>query len=328
MNKFYSIAIGLGLLCNFAGFAGTRHVVQFAPTVGAYYGFDMKRFVDVADKIHFGKPSYLARKGIISSDAEATYNDILNVIALKEENFVQVSRFKARVKSLDELKKDSGYAFTNKISTIMHEMAHAEMDKFIQENETAEDKKLNDVLLKEVKPWIKRNSKRSSSIGVYELHGYFVGQIIETMSADISDIFMYNGVNSFNDKFFPARNMKKKAVEDSLEDFKKLYVPERNADKSYGERLSVGYIWIKGKELELKGPENDPFKDEWYQALWDHFAHFYKPPTNIRELTEHLNENHYLMEKLVEYRAQLHEELNSKDESEDQPEPFDDINKE
>ncbi|MCO4781442.1 MAG: hypothetical protein KC646_03905 [Candidatus Cloacimonetes bacterium] len=328
MNKFLIYGFTFMFVSSLSTFAGTRHVVEFAPSVGAYFGFDMTRFVNVADKIHFGKPSYLARKGIISSDAEATYNDILNVIALKEDNFVQVSRFKARVKSLQELKRDSGHSFSIKIDTIMHEMAHAEMDKFIQEDKTPQDRKLNRVLVKEVKPWIKRNSKRSSSIGVYELHGYFVGQIIETMNADIGDIFMYNGVNSFNDKFFPARNMKKKAVEDSLEEFTNLYVPERNANKSYGERIKVGYIWVKGKELELKGPENDPFKDEWYQALWDHFAHFYKPPTNITELTQHLNENHYLMKKLVEYRTQLHEELNAFDEQENQTEPFADLNQE
>ncbi|MCJ8346290.1 hypothetical protein MJH12_12165 [bacterium] len=294
-------------------FSATRHVVKFAPSVAKYFGFQMDRFVDVASEIHFAKPSFLARMGIINADAEASYNSKLNVIELRESNFVKVSRFKARVKSVEELKADAGYMFSVKISTIMHEMAHAEMDHFILKKVSNQDKKLADILKKEVKPWIKRNSKLSSSIGIYELHGYFVGQIIETMHNDMGDIYLYNGINSYSGKFFAGKLMKQKAKELPLEEFTQLFVPESRADISYGDRIRVGYIWVKGKEIELKSTGNDPFKDEWYQALWDHFSYYYQPVQNIRELTAYLNQTHSLKEELVEYRTKLHQEQNQEE---------------
>ncbi|PCJ16362.1 MAG: hypothetical protein COB02_16500 [Candidatus Cloacimonadota bacterium] len=307
-------------------FSKARHVVNFSPSVAKQFGFDMTRFNEVAAQIHFGSPSLLNQWSIINASAEATYNDILNILEVKKELYI-FKNGKGTLMSLNQLKKKYQYAYTVKVDTIFHEMAHAEMDKFIEEGKTPQDKKLYNVLKNEVKPWIKRNSKRSSSIGIFELHGYFIGQIIETMFADIGDIYLFNGINIYQSKFFAGRNIKKKATELSLEEFIKLLIPKRRAKKLYRDRIEVGYVWVKGKEIELKGSSKDPFKKEWFQAIWDHFEYFYNPPTNIQELTQHLAKDFPLKEKLIEYRKKLHEEQNKQEDSQDQ-DLFNDLNQE
>jgi hypothetical protein len=293
--------------------ADRRNVELFAQSMEKEFGFNMNRFMDVSSKIKFGTESLLKQWGVINNYAEASYNDALNILEVKKELNKKVSFMKGRILTVSELKAAFKFAYTVKIDTIFHEMAHAEMDVFIEEKETPEDKKLYNILKNEVKPWFKKHFKASSKICFWEVHGYFVGQVIETLYSDMGDIAMYNGINQFQNKGFPAKFVKDNAATMDLNEFQKFHPPvsHRNFGVDYRDRIKVPTVWVRGKTIDISSIKDDPFKDEWYQALWDHFAFHFDPPKNISELTEQMNKYHSCLEVLKQYRKQYWEEVHS-----------------
>lgn len=256
------------------------------------FWFDLSRFLDTADRIHLAQPSLLERWGIINSEAAASYNSFLNTIILKPEAVSRDVKGKLRIATIPELRERNAAASVV-VSTIFHEIAHGEYDVFVERGATPEDERLYRVLQQEVLPWIQRRhpglSFFSQRIAVWEIFGYFRGDLIMLLQNDRDDILSANGF--YGSRCFFPPHLKKAALELSLEEFTRLLPPHGDMDQPYATRFQLDMVWALGNEVELFEKGTDPFLPEWSQALHRHFQAFYRIPRDRRELLERMNRN-------------------------------------
>jgi hypothetical protein len=288
-------------------FARSEFVRPFADSLNKALGFDTARMMRTSESTLFAHPSLLRQWGIINNSAAATYNGVINTIELEKAATIKDGE-KNRLRTLEELKENSGHAYPSMVSTIFHELGHAEYDTLIEEGATDADKTLHAVMENEIRPWLKENYphlKRGFfpnkvSIALSELYGYYRTDIIERYFEDMDDIFLYNGYNRYNDSCFKRhKKLEAMALTMELEDFQKLLVPDTDKARTpFRDRVIVNQIWIQGGEVDFLKPAKSAFKKQWYYAIWDHFAKFYKPPLDTKEFVAHLQSNHPAMEKL------------------------------
>jgi len=317
LSGYIKLTLCLAIVCCLAQsrvFARSEFVKPFAESLNQALGFDTARMLRTSESTLFAHPSLLRQWGIINNTAAATYNGVINTIELEKAATIRDGE-KNRLRTLEELKENSGHAYPSMVSTIFHELGHAEYDTLIEEGATPQDRTLHSVMENEIRPWLKENYphlKRSFfpnkvSIALSELYGYYRTDIIERYFEDMDDIFLYNGYNRYNESCFKRhKKLEAMALNMELEDFQKLLVPD--SDKAripFRDRVVVNQIWIQGGEVDLLKPKNSPFKKQWYYAIWDHFAHFYNPPQNTAEFVVHLQNRHPAMNQLKECRTTM-----------------------
>lgn len=262
-------------------------------------------------------PSLAKKWGLINAHAEATYNGFINTIEIDPYATIKESGKRTRLKTIEELKQKDEYAYSVKVGTIFHEIAHAEFDIYVENGVTSEDKTFYDLVKTEIKPWFKRNfPKTNSTIAVSELFAYYRTDVIERFHEDIESILMQNGINRYKQKCFKPRLLKEMAKQMSLEEFSKFLVMPKDqiASTPYRDRIGPNYIYVKGKDLKIKGDDVD-FQESWMHALWDHFAAFHSPPASKADLVKAMNKSHPLNALLKNCRKALWNELSGEDAS-------------
>jgi len=233
----------------------------------------------------------LERWGVVNTEAAASYNSILNTIILKPATLSHDEKGKLRIASVSELRSREN-AYTVTISTIFHELAHAEQDMFLDQAATKEDEALLRVMKEEIKPWISRNhpelSPFSRNIALWEIFGYYHGDLMSLLMSDREDILAANGF--YQNRCVFSKHLKALAKSLSLEEFTMLLPIGEDFQKSYGERFRLEMVWALGKDVELFWKNvNDPFRQEWQDALFQHFRAFYAIPDSKQKLLDRMN---------------------------------------
>ncbi|MFP5386200.1 MAG: hypothetical protein ACLGHN_08985 [Bacteriovoracia bacterium] len=238
----------------------------------------------------------------LNPDAIATYNDKLNIISLNEELLLKVEG-KTTIKSAKDMP-------SYKISTIFHEMGHAELDVFIENETDAGDQELKRYYETVMKSFYRKYfPKFSPKMMFHEHFGYYRGDLVEVINSNHEDILLQNGFNRFRNTCFATPALKK-LVKDGilLEDFKKflVMVPE----KKFKDQVAPGYIYIKGKDIHLHAQHVPQEGIKSIESMfWKYHKTFYDFPTSNIQLVERMNQRSILRTKLAECREKMWKEL-------------------
>lgn len=219
--------------------------------------------------------------------AEALYSSQYNKVLVQGDFFTG-----DRIKTLPEIAGGGQYygAF-NVVSTIYHELGHAEWDVFIEEDETPQDKAFYDLVEEEIVPWIRRTQGHVDKpwLAVQEWHGYFRGKLVNVMLTDWNELLFWNGIDPRSMQI--DERMAAGFVRDGKippEDFGTLSAAAlpgggaANLRRPYLARIR-GYDFMVTNGL-IDGQvavdtstwtAAEGFEDAWWQAIWDHTDHFY-----------------------------------------------------
>jgi hypothetical protein len=239
----------------------------------------------------------------MSPDAIATYNDKLNVISLNSELLTK-SQGKYVIKSTRAI-EGNGNA-SAKISTIFHEMGHAEMDVFIENEREAVDSDINQYFKHVLKDFYKTHFKAFNPKHLFHEHfGYYRSDLVDRMDIEIEDLYLNNGFNRYQNRCF-LNPVLRKLLEDgiSLEDFKKFMLLTEN--KQFSKHIGPEYIYVKGKDVHLKA-KNIPQQviNTTQQLFWQYHKHFYDFPSNSQELVDRMNKKSRFKDALSKCREIL-----------------------
>lgn len=315
MRVFFLLMISLS-----SCFAGPDWLREFEDSLKRNLNIEVLRPYEHGSRFFLAHPSLLRRWGIINSSATATYNGWLNTIEINPDTTIKDSGG-TRVKSIEELQETEQYTWSIAVATVFHEVGHAEYDLFVEEESTPEDARLWKIIKEEIKPWFRRNHPGiNSSIAVSELFGYYRTAIIETFHGDIDSFWMSNGVNHFKRRCFLSRNARETIHSTKREEFSTLQASSHDSklDIPYSQRIDPGYVYVKGKDASLHNAAEE-FKQEWFDALWLHFASFHRVPQTKRDMLEFVRETHPLASFAQECRADLYDEA-TQDADSEQPE--------
>lgn len=243
----------------------------------------------------------------LSPDAVATYNDKLNLISLNDALLVKLDG-NHNVRSVREIEGEN-FAYY-KVSTVFHEMGHAELDVFIENNRENSDEELNNYYKHIMKDFYKTHFRGTNPHLMFHEHfGYYRGDLVELIAGEIQTILIQNGFNRIKNSCF-ATTALKKLVKDGiqLEDFKKFLLLDEG--KSYKDQVSPDYIFIKGKDIHLKA-QNVPLAGikSLESMFWNYHQAHYDFPVNRAELTNRMNQTSRHRLKLEQCREKLWNEL-------------------
>lgn len=269
----------------------------FMPSLKQEYFFTKsQRAMDLNQKVRVQELGPLGR--VLSPDAVATYNGNLNIISLNK-----VHMRGNVIKSAQEIMGPLGDY--SKLGTIFHEMGHAEMDVFI-ENETTE----RDALVKyhydnKLKAFYKKYFPKFNPHTVFHEHfGYYRAELIESLSGEINNLLMYNGYNKFKKSCFLTGPLRKMLAENvTLEDFQKLIVPQ-GEDEFFRKKIGPRFIFVRGKDLDL-GSVPQTMIRETHDLFWAYHQDFYGFPINRKDLVNRMNVNSLYKNDLAACRAKL-----------------------
>lgn len=246
------------------------------------YLIDTSHLEAIEDNVRLATPSLLQEWGVIGASAEAHYNDYLNLVVVDKDKVKN-----GAVKSYFDFKSDKeGYIFTTFASTLFHELAHADYDVFIEEEDTSFRFLLNTML----KNWVKRNVKgHSNKIVRHEILGYTADGIIQVLDMDIDKVLFHYGYVFSQDRCMKKSSLVKKAKLLQLERGFKLV---NHWDKTdYAERVSPLTVFVKGEDVDL---ESLNFPRVFKSGIFNYFQKTYKLPRNRDELVKKLNQSHWL----------------------------------
>lgn len=268
--------------------------------------------IEASKTLAVGKLTHFARQLNTNSTAEASYNPFFNTIFLKDENLISTGTFSYNVKSITMLKKEDPAIYPVKISTIFHELGHSEMDQFILNGITSDDKMMLRLYENEFIPWTRRNYPGINPKTLFqEIYGYYRGNVIETLFADKATIEILNGLNVYQHKCFPSIYLKKVVHELSRAEFSQFLFPENDPswEAKYRNRFFPNDVFIKGQDIDLAKNANDPFMMYLNKAFWYYFSTNYHPPSNTKELAIHFRSHHEDREFLKECRNKIWDQL-------------------
>lgn len=243
----------------------------------------------------------------LSPDAVATYNDKLNLVSLNEALLIKVDGTH-NVRSVREI-EGTEYA-SYKTSTVFHEMGHAELDVFIENNRESTDEELNNFYKHVMKDFYKTHFRGTNPHLMFHEHfGYYRGDLVDLISGEIQTVLIQNGFNRYKLSCFKTPALKKLVKEGiSLEEFKKFLILDEG--KSYKDQVSPDYIFIKGKDIHLKAQNVPRSGIRNLEAMfWNYHKAHYDFPANRAELTTRMNQASRYRLKLAQCREKLWNEL-------------------
>lgn len=283
-------------------FASEESIRDYANDLEQLFSLEARRTLEVGDVTHF--TPQINPNGM----AEASYNPMINTIFLKKENLTKTGLVSYNVKSISALKIVEPSAYSVKVSTIFHELGHAEMDQFILNGLTAEDRMLLSLYKNEFIPWTKKNYPGVNPKSLFhEFYGYYRGNVIETLFSDKLTIETFNGYNTFQNRCFNSMYLKKVVGTLSREEFGQILFPSGDPawEEKYSERFVPRYVFVNGKDVDLQRNPADPFRVFWKKAFWYYFSVNYHPPKNMRELTIYLRSHHEKRSFIKECRNKM-----------------------
>ena len=247
-------------------------------------GWKTDRLNDVTKSIR------LVKMSDFSGSAESLYRPFLNTIEVKE-SFLKHNGLQRRMKSVDEFYQFRGFNWFIDVSTTFHEIAHAEMDFFVEEKKTYQDRRLWRVLENEIKPWFIENFPSfNSRAAVEELFGYYRGEILMMIAEDTFDILSRQGINIFSQQCYILPRMKSQISNLTEEEFVTFYSTDSDPQyyrQAYWKIAAPKNIFINGEVIDLNSGAI-PFKEKWSKELWKHFYYFYSPVQNRNELAKQI----------------------------------------
>ena len=232
-----------------------------------------------------------------SPDAIATYNDILNTISLNKNHLNGNV-----IKPVSEiLGKNIDYS---KISTIFHEMGHAEMDVFIENSVTPEDEMINLHYVGVMKDFYRDHFPGFSPHMVFQEHfGYYRGELIEFFAGEISTVLMNNGYNRFKNSCYLTPQLRKKLSDGTtLEEFRKVMLDSEG--DFYRNQVGPRFIFVKGKDLDLSSVPKREIQLT-HQLFWSYHQTFYGFPINRKDLVNRMNSSGAIRRNISECRTKL-----------------------
>lgn len=251
----------------------------------AFYLKNIDRGLETSQHVRLTKFGPIGR--VFSPDASATYNDKTNTISLDSSLIIR----RNNEKQIEDARVilTPNYSGFSTVATIFHELAHAEVDIFV-ENE----KKLTDLTLKnfyktKLRPLYRKYFKGINPWTAFHEHfAYYRTDLIETMSMDMMDLYMDIGWHPQRNTCYLTPPLKKLLANGAtLEEFLKL---QTTRTRSYS-FVTPGYIFVRGKDLNLdsvKGADAQVLK-EAHALFWSYHLEFYGMPRNITEVINHMD---------------------------------------
>ncbi|MCM2321803.1 MAG: hypothetical protein NDJ90_00910 [Oligoflexia bacterium] len=274
----------------------------------SYLGLSTQRVEEAAERVWLAHPSLLKQWELISADANATYNGVLNTIEVSPTLTTPASSLssgKRRLKSVQELLGESA-SYAVYATTVFHELAHAEYDVLVEEGASAADRELFSLIESELRPWFaSRFPMVSSEVAVSEYFAYFHGAVTELLFEERQQLLFYNGIDPLTGRCLPLRSLRERARRMPLRDFQELFAIGAGDDTPYAERVRVDYVFVRGRDLELSIGKPGGFREEWQNEFWRHFEGFYQPPRNRQELIRELRKDTALTERVEACRTAL-----------------------
>lgn len=245
---------------------------------------------DITPHIFFAKPSLLQRWGVINRDAEALYNAFINTIILNDDLYKKDSRGQ-RLTTYEDFPASQYYSFTPRVSTVFHELSHADFDVFVEEDKTSD---IYRAVMKDLYQWVRQNRSGTSPKDVaQETFGYLAGNIIMVLSTEIQNTMIAHGINLAQSRCFNERYLKKWASKNHYDRDGIRYVSLFN-NKSYRNRFFPDYIFIRGKDVDIRQVPQG-IKD----SIINYFVRTYEVPTNPEELAAALEKSRYYQGALL-----------------------------
>ncbi len=268
---------------------------------------DWTRFLQTSERVRLALPSHLEDWGVINQEAAASYNGWINTIILKPEAMGRDEQGRFRLPTVSEVRAKNNGNLIPMLPTIVHEMAHAEFDFFVEEKSTPQDAWLWDSLRNEIAPAIQAlNPHRFSvSVALSELFAYFRGDFLSLLLEDWDEQLFLNGFNRHQNRCVHTVALKKLAAEVSLEEFLTVVPMGGNLDAPYREKARLTDIWVKGKDVSVKG-----LAPHLWDKLWAHLQHFQRPPRSKRELAERMAKTPWIASRVADCRRELWQTIN------------------
>ncbi|NUM89029.1 MAG: hypothetical protein HUU37_07485 [Bdellovibrionales bacterium] len=265
---------------------------------------DWGRFLETSSRIRLALPSRLEEWGAVNQDAAATYNDWINTIVLKPEAMGRDEQGRFRLPTVQELRERNAGNLIPVLPTIVHEMAHAEFDFFVEEGATPEDawlfRSMQTEMAEALETFNPSLGRRTLKVALSELFAYFRGDFLTLLLEDWDELIFLNGYSRQQDRCSRLNSLRKEAQGMPLEEFRRVVPAGQKLDAPYRERARLSEIWVKGQEVSLKG-----VTPAMWDKLWAHLQHFQRPPRNKRELAGRVAQAPWIAQKILRCREAI-----------------------
>jgi len=266
--------------------AEENYVSEYSRSLSRFLGLNPSRLNEIARKTSLARQSYLEREVF---QAGASYRRSLNLISLPDSLIESGPNGRGRIKSVEKIYFDEGTPNHYKIGMIFHELSHAEQEHMIEVSQTPFDRILLNVLVDEIRPWLKRNypelSNRRVTIAYNEIFGYYRHEAIQQMLELRHEILARNGLilvdRNPRCSFVPRiKNRMKQGPNPA--DLNELAGSDLLGPIE--KRILVTGVFVMGHEVDLNKPKFSSFQPEWTQAMWSHLVAAHGVPRTGEQL--------------------------------------------
>lgn len=253
---------------------------------------------------HIWIKKFSALDKVLSPDASATYNGNLNVVKL-EDSLLSKKGSSYSIKSAREIlgPKDMG---STALVTIFHELGHAEMDVYIENQKSTNDVLLLQQYKTKLKDLFKRNFSGNTWTIFHEYFAYYRTDLLELIIGDKQNVYLMNGFSPESGRCYLTKHLKKMLADNvSIEEFSNFHA--LNPARNYMQETSPRYIFVRGKDFDLtKLSVNDKKTiDETNKLFWNYHAEEYGFPSTQKIMVERMNRNDSRLESLKKCRKEL-----------------------
>lgn len=267
---------------------------------------DRMRTIITSYHTRLAHPSWLEQKGLINSEAAASYNGILNSLILKPNMTTSLDGSKngpQRLKSWQELRKDQPAIWNITMGIIFHELSHAEFS-WMQNSTDVEDRALVDLLNGEFREYLREKVPTYTILDRYiapsELFAYFREEALQIIITSIDDIFISNGYNKFKKNCFIPAAMTQ--FFDQNREANPLHFRWQGQDQNF-ENRPLPTIYVLSKEMTID-PKSS-FEKKIKTALWSQYKKHFQTATSISQIIKWMNSSPRLLRLIKPCREQL-----------------------
>lgn len=230
---------------------------------------------------------------IINPEANAIYIPLRNMIQLDSELLQNHgTRRDTRLKDAQLIRGNHYHYYL--LSTIFHEMGHAELDTIIEEENTIAQMGVM---------YAYRNLLRSyyrQTFGVlrpymlfHEHFAYYRTDLIEKLYGELLEIYLENGVNIHAGRCFLSRQLRNKLEGGmTLDEFSQFFYFDHERHTFYRHQISPQYIFVSGRDYNLHEGEN--YREVLSQAelfFWAYHQEAYNFPFSREDFVARLNKS-------------------------------------
>lgn len=233
---------------------------------------------------------------VFNKDAAATYNDRINMISLDPSLLDG-----GMIKSAREI-MGKNYD-SSKISTVFHEMGHAEMDTLVENDYDLDDLSLHTYYKNTLKNVYKTYFPNFNAHMMLQEHfGYYRGELIDFIAGEVNSVLTDNGYNRYANRCFLSMNLKKKLAEGiSLNEYTKL-INFQAKDEFYRLKIGPQYIFVRGKDIDLsKAPK--ALIAQAHLMFWSYHQAGYNFPITRSDLIKRMNVSNPYKRAITECRT-------------------------